>query len=117
LLLFYIKMKYDFFQITFQHDLDFFLWMNRTHENISDSSPFRSPYICKQLVSYKQCGLTVCSHQTHGFPVVFHRRLMGVADIMDTDLFVEHLYPRLLIVREQTAGISHALQLMEQLFG
>src|SRR5699024_6604126 len=63
-----------------------------------------------------QGGLTVCFHQTHGFPVVFHRRLMGVADIMDTDLFVDHIYSWILIVRLQTDGIYHALKHIDPLF-
>lgn len=87
-----------FFKITFQDNLNFFLWMNRLYKNISDARPFCSIHVRKKLVSDKNRIASVCAQHFHRLYVIFHRRLMGIFDKFFSHRLIKRGYPLSLIV-------------------
>ena len=55
-------MKNDLLKIPLKNNLNLFFWIDRPHKNIMYSCSFRSPDICKQLISDKKCICFISSH-------------------------------------------------------
>ena len=101
----FIKMQNHFFRISFQHNLNFLLWIYWFYKNRPDSGPVRTPDIRKNLIADKKRMTRICMHQPHRFVVISRPWLMRFINIFDTDFFIKCPDTRLFVIRQQTAAV------------
>ena len=110
-------MKNDFFQISFEDNLYFFLRMNRSHQNRVDTGTFCSENIREYLIAHKKRVLFSRSHPPDSFCISLRQRFSRLINVHGIHLLTETFHPRLLIVGDKAGLKAQSMKPPEQLYG